>query len=284
MTRKIHNPVFTRILVFINVAVHFFIILFYVYPANDIYTLQEFYMKYGLVPLEFWNGSIWQPFTTLFIHSYGIFSFHLLVNMIALYSLGSAIEITIGSIPFAWLYFISGLFGSLFVVVAQPDLGVPTVGASGAIMGLLAALAIFYPNSHLLVFFFPMKARTAAILFGFGSLVLAFIDKSTQISHWGHFGGFIGGFLYTKLVLNLQIGKQQLFNIFESELETEREIRERIEEIERIRREFEEKGNLFPKRDLWNQPPIDNKNYEEDIPPKKIIFDPKTGKFYIIDN
>ncbi len=272
------KPIVTKALVFVNIFIHIAILFYTFYVKNDPLYLQDIYFQFGLVPVSFWDGAIWQPFTTLFLHGFQGLSLHLIVNMIALWSLGSAIELTIGSVAFTWLYFISGLFGSLAVVLFQPDLSVPTIGASGAIMGLLAALAIFYPNSMLFVFFFPMKARTAAIVFGLGSLILAYLDQASNISHIGHFGGLFGGFLYTKLALRLKIGNNVLYNsyvdIFQQQ---EKELLKKIQEIEQIRQE---------KRDNYVDE-IDN-FLEEDIPKsesktKKIFFDPETGKFYIVE-
>lgn len=272
------TPIVTRTLVFINIFIHTIILFYALYIKNDPLLLQDIYFQFGLVPASFWDGSIWQPFTCLFLHGFQGLSLHLFVNMIALWSLGSAIELSIGSIPFTWLYFISGLFGSLAVVVFQPDLTMPTIGASGAIMGLLAALAIFYPNSTLLVFFFPMKVRTAAIIFGFGSLILAFIDNTSNISHFGHFGGFIGGFLYTKLALRLKIGKNVLFNPYEDILQKqEEELLKKMQEIEQIRKErvqtpFNDFDEIFQ-----------NDKEKTQQSARKIFFDPETGRFYIVE-
>ncbi|MCS7205359.1 MAG: rhomboid family intramembrane serine protease [Leptospiraceae bacterium] len=270
------NPLITKTLIFLNITIHLFILIYGVYIKSDPLWLQEFYFQFGLVPVEFWNGSFWQPFTAMFLHGYQGLSLHLLVNMIALWSLGSAIEVTIGSIPFTWLYFISGLFGSLFVVLFQSDLTIPTIGASGAVMGLLAALAIFYPKSTLFVFFFPMKARTAALIFGLGSLVLAFIDSSSNISHIGHFGGFIGGFLYTKLALQLKIGDNQLYTYKDPYEELEEEIEERIKNIEELRQDLRKYPFTFDSWDERDEPTPKTRT-------RKIYFDPETGKFYIIE-
>lgn len=196
----------TYLLVWSNVLIHLFV-SFVVVGHGGSRAGENFMYNWGLVPVLFWDGSWWQPLTALFLHG-GLL--HLVVNMLALWSLGVPIEATLGSRNFAWLYFISGATGSLFVVVAQSGLTHPTIGASGAVLGLLAALAVFFPSSRLLVFFFPMSARTAAILFGFGSLLLAIYDSSSGISHVGHLGGLVGGVLYSRYVLGLQYGKQQL--------------------------------------------------------------------------
>ncbi len=283
-----HYPIVTHILVMINVFVHIFVIFYSIFIKQDFLYIQEIYLTFGLTPIDFWNGAVWQPFTTLFLHGFYGFSLHLIVNMFALWSLGRAIEMTIGSIPFFWLYFVSGLFGSLFVVIFQPNLSIPTIGASGAIMGLLSALAFFYPNSLLFVFFIPMKARTAAILFGLGSLVLSFFDKSSNISHLGHLGGMVGGFLYTIFALNLKIGKNQLRNTINSwDEELEMELLRKMEEIERIREEYEarkQKRTIFDS--LFNDWEQDKENQsDQKTPPKekRIYYDPQSGKFYIIE-
>ncbi len=279
MTSTYKIPVVTRLLVFINIAIHISIMFYALFIKNDLLEFQNIYYQFGLVPASFWEGAIWQPFTSLFLHGFQGFSLHLFVNMMALWTLGSAIEQTIGSVAFTWLYFISGLFGSLAVIFFQPDLAVPTIGASGAVMGLLSALAIFYPNSILLVFFFPMKARTAALLFGLGSFVLAFIDQSSNISHFGHFGGFLGGFLYTKLALRLRIGANTLVYFKDSYQKQEEEIMEKIKHIEEIRKGYQSPTSIF-------FPESNSQDFFVESPKpktKKIFFDPETGKFYIIE-
>lgn len=198
----------TRVLLIANIGIHMGLFFYAFFIEADPYIFNDVYRKWGLIPAEFWSGQgPWQPVTSMFLHGGFL---HLLVNMIALWSLGTPIERTVGSNRFIWLYFISGLTGAATVVIFQPDLTSPTIGASGAIVGLLGALAVFYPNSQLLVFFIPMKARTAAIIFGIGSVALAFLDSKSNLSHFGHLGGLIGGLLYSKFALNLSIGRSTL--------------------------------------------------------------------------
>lgn len=280
MTSNYKIPIVTRFLVFLNIAIHISIVFYALFIKTDILILQNIYYQYGLVPASFWDGAIWQPFTSLFLHGFDGLSLHLFVNMLALWTLGSAIEQTIGSVAFTWLYFISGLFGSLAVIIFQPDLSLPTIGASGAIMGLLSALAIFYPNSILLVFFFPMKARTAALIFGIGSFVLAFVDQSSNISHFGHFGGFLGGFLYTKLALRLRVGRNTLSYYKDFYQKQEEELLDKIKNIEELRKNLNNSPTFyFPDsnpNDIIDESPRQSRA-------KKIFYDPDTGKFYIIE-
>lgn len=190
----------TRTLVGINVAIHLALCLlsgeFIAFSPGSVG--HQVFQVFGLVPVDFWTGSVWQPVSSMFLHGNII---HIAFNMIALWSLGSPIEHKVGSAKFFVLYFVSGLMGALFVVAFQSDLGNPTIGASGAVVGLLGALAVFFPRAKLLLFFFPVKARTAAIIFGVGSLLLALTSQAQGLSHLGHLGGLIGGVLFTWLAL-----------------------------------------------------------------------------------
>lgn len=194
----------TSALLWANIVVHFIVHVLVIGSKGEQGLIDVLY-TFGLVPTEFWHGAWWQPVTSLFLHG---FFLHIFVNMLALWSLGTPIESTVGSGRFAFLYFVSGATGSLFVLLFQSDISLPTVGASGAVMGLLGALAVYFPNAGLLVFFIPMRARTAAILFGAGSVVLALVDSDSGISHMGHLGGLIGGVLYSRFALGFKIGRQ----------------------------------------------------------------------------
>lgn len=173
-----------------------------------------FALRWALVPEEFLNGSWWQPVSCMFLHG-GML--HLAVNMLGLWSLGTPIENTLGSARFLWLYFISGATGSMFVIayylIFGPEsmpFGGMTVGASGAVLGILGALGIFYPNSMLLVFFIPMKAITAVVVFAALSIFFQITGMVKFISHLGHLGGLLAGVLYSKFALGLSMGQQTL--------------------------------------------------------------------------
>jgi membrane associated rhomboid family serine protease len=258
---------------------------------------EDAYYRFGLAPADFWSGAWWQPLTALFLHggaNSGLFGImHLTVNMLALWSLGVPVEKTVGSGRFASLYFVSGAVSSLLVVLGylfetNAGNGI-TVGASGAVLGVLGALAIFYPNSMVLVFFIPMKIRTAAISFGLLSILAEIFGFFPIISHLGHLGGLIGGVLYTKFVLsqdvefsdrgfrkkdrgehgririNIRRGSPPPIDPYAGgEIPKEREINPVPEERDREERE--------KKREEPSGETDSN---------RKLYYDPQTGKFYI---
>ena len=187
----------THLIVFANVIVHVVLHLGLLLMGGFA-ALQAAFGVLGLSPAAFWSGAVWQPFTSLFVH--GSF-LHLLVNMIGIWSLGGLLERSLGRGRYLWLYLISGLTGSLFVILFQGDPNVPNVGASGALAGLLAALALRDPEARLLVFFFPVRARTAAIGFAVFSLLFSLVGDGGGISHLGHLGGLVGGFVYARFAL-----------------------------------------------------------------------------------
>src|SRR5258708_6577738 len=106
----------------------------------------------GLVPARFVHGAIWQLLTYQFMHS-GIA--HILFNMLTLWMFGTAIEGAWGSQRFLRYYLICGVGAGICVVLVAYLLGgfagqhVPTVGASGAIFGILLAYGIMYPNNQI---------------------------------------------------------------------------------------------------------------------------------------
>ncbi|MCB1169460.1 MAG: rhomboid family intramembrane serine protease [Leptospiraceae bacterium] len=196
----------TRTLVGINVVIYILMQLYL--NTNGAVTIQEFFQVYALVPYRFWEeAAIWQPLTSMFLHG-GLL--HILFNMVTLWSLGQVVEHKVGGLKFTALYFISGFFSAALILIADRIVGenphLPTVGASGAIFGLVAALMIFYPNARVLLFFvFPMKVRTLAIGVIAISIVLQIMQWTGEInlpiSHLGHIGGFFGGLLFTWLAL-----------------------------------------------------------------------------------
>lgn len=187
------TPPVTRILLWINLGVH---ILVHLLASDE--AAGNLLGFLGLTPAAFWQGAAWQPVTSLFLHANGL---HILGNMIGLWSLGSMLERGIGSSRYLWLYMVSGLTGALFVVLADPGSIRVTIGASGAVLGLLGAVAVLNPEARMLFFIFPMRARTAALIIGVASVLFQSTGGLDIISHLGHLGGLVGGYLYTRFAL-----------------------------------------------------------------------------------
>jgi len=124
-------------------------------------------------------GDWWEPLTSMFAH---VEVLHIAFNMFALWILGPQLEMVLGRLRFAALYLLSGLIGSAAVyLLAPPDSS--SLGASGAIFGLMAAL---------LVFAYKMRADVSQLMVWIGiNAALTFF--AAGISWQAHVGGFVGG-------------------------------------------------------------------------------------------
>lgn len=137
--------------------------------------------------------------THMFIHGSGI---HLLFNMLFLFFIGPELERRIGSKRFLAVYFISGLIAALgytlwsIFIIDQPY--VSAVGASGALFGIFACLAVIAPNIQLYVYFVPMKITIALIFFALLDLVL--IGSGEPIARSAHLSGILGGLIIGKYI------------------------------------------------------------------------------------
>lgn len=164
---------------------------------------------FGLVPRAVLrNFAFWQPVTYLFLH--GSF-FHILFNMYALWMFGSEIERIWGSREFLKYYFITGIGAGILTVLSSPSSPIPTIGASGAIFGLLLAYGLLFPERYILLnFFFPIKAKYLVLIFGLIELLVSFRYTSDGIAHFAHLGGMLVGFIYLKLDWRLLSFKKQV--------------------------------------------------------------------------
>lgn len=151
---------------------------------------------FGLTPVLVKEGYLWQVFTYMFLH--GGF-FHIFFNMFALFIFGQDIERAWGTKEFVKYYFITGTGAGVISFLLSFNSSVPTIGASGAIFGLLVAFALMYPNRLIYLYFlFPIKAKYLVILFGILELFTSFRYTGDGIGHFAHLGGMLIGFLYLK--------------------------------------------------------------------------------------
>lgn len=131
------------------------------------------------------QGEYWRLLTAMFLH---IEIVHIFSNMLALYALAPQVESTFGRARFLAVYFLSGLLGSGLSYLLTPG---DSLGASGAIYGLLGALVAYFVRNHR--GFGEYGRRRLANLLGVIALNLLITIAVPYIDLWGHAGGLLGG-------------------------------------------------------------------------------------------
>lgn len=194
-------PSVTKNIIIINV------IMFLATLVNEDFMIRTFAMFFPASPLFKW----WQPVTHMFMH--GGF-WHIFFNMYTLLMFGTMVERTIGTKKFLTFYFITGL-GAVALhsgvqwIQAQHFLSAgaelsywnilrtPTVGASGAIYGVLIGFAMLYPDAPLTLIFPPitLKAKWFVIIFAVIELATGVRGVTDGVAHFAHLGGMLFGFL-----------------------------------------------------------------------------------------
>ena len=154
---------------------------------------------FSLTPQLVLQGFLWQLFTYQFLHG-GLL--HLFVNMFTLWMIGPELERKWNTQFFIRYYFICALGAGVFIltlpIILGQNLTIRTLGASGAIFGLLLAYAVYWPNRMILIWFIiPIKVKYFAIIIGLLSLFFTFqTTGGGGISHVSHLGGLITGYMY----------------------------------------------------------------------------------------
>ena len=151
---------------------------------------------FGLWPLS-QGFAPWQLVTYGFLH--GGFA-HIFFNMLGLWMFGSDIERLFGSRYFLAYYFaclLSAALTQLLVVSLAGGPAYPTVGASGALYGLLLAFGMYFPRRMVMLIFppIPMPARVFVIVFGALELLFGVTGTADGVAHFAHLGGMLGGWL-----------------------------------------------------------------------------------------
>ena len=140
------------------------------------------------------NFYFWQLFTYMFLHG-GIF--HLLFNMLALFMFGCEMERHWGSQRFLRYYLVTGIGAGLCVFLTS-SYSTPTLGASGAIYGVLLAYGMTFPDRIIYMYMiFPLQAKYFVMIIG-GIAFLSALSSNTGISNVAHLGGMVFGYLYLK--------------------------------------------------------------------------------------
>lgn len=153
----------------------------------------------GLVPQSVVKSfAVWQLFTYMFLHDpQGVG--HILLNMLMLWMFGPPIEGIWGRKRFLTYYIYCGLGAGVSVVLLNYLMNSPqtwTIGASGALYGILIAFGVLYAETTILfMFIFPMKAKWAVLIYGAIAFLFTFGSSGGATSHVAHLGGFVTGYL-----------------------------------------------------------------------------------------
>ncbi|MFH0971951.1 MAG: rhomboid family intramembrane serine protease [Candidatus Micrarchaeota archaeon] len=133
----------------------------------------------------------WTLVTSMFLHGSIL---HIFFNMFGLLMFGPFLETKVGKKNFLLIYFASGIMGNLgYIFTAGLGSTVPVIGASGAIFGVLGALALLQPNMMVFVGFIPMPIYMAAIFWFFMELTSGVTGSEPGIANFAHVFGLAGG-------------------------------------------------------------------------------------------
>ena len=188
-------PFFTVTLIVLNSATFLFEVSL---PDR---ALQQFVITYGIVPARF---DVLTVFTSMFLHGGWL---HFLGNMLYLWIFGDNVEDRVGHARFVVFYLVCGAAAAFAHVWVNPASTIPTIGASGAIAGVLGAYFVLYPHSRVLalvpLFIIWELIEVPAIIFlgiwflmqffsGVGSLAKTTVETG-GVAFWAHVAGFLAG-------------------------------------------------------------------------------------------
>ncbi len=175
--------------------------------------LQAFIHQFGVIPAKFFLMAQNDPanvvgrylpiFTSIFLHGGW---FHIIGNMWFLWIFGDNVEDRMGHFRYFIFYILVGLLAGITHIYLNPASTVPTIGASGAIAGVMGAYFILFPNSRIItliiiVFFVDIIEIPAFFFLGFWFLLQFFQGTASLmaptnmggVAWWAHFGGFVAG-------------------------------------------------------------------------------------------
>lgn len=182
-------------------------------------TLDQTFYTMGVVPFEvthnFGPAVAISFLTSLFLH--GGFM-HIAGNMLYLWIFGNNVEDSMGRGRFLVFYLLTGVIASAAQVLASPSSPVPTIGASGAIAGVLGAYIVLFPNARVqtlifLGYFARMAHLPALLVLGFWFVLQLFnglmafgVAQAGGVAWFAHVGGFVAGLLLVRL---FTLGRRQ---------------------------------------------------------------------------
>lgn len=194
-------PFVTYALIAANVA----IFLSYWGLFADPRALNGFFTAWAVIPAQISDGAGYHTLiSSMFLHG-GVM--HLAGNMLFLWIFGDNMEDEMGHIPYLLFYLASGVGAGLIQVISEPSSMVPTVGASGAIAGVMGGYILLFPKAKidiLLIFviFFRVFTVPAVLVLGLWFAMQLFSSFGSNpleggVAYWAHSGGFLVGVLLT---------------------------------------------------------------------------------------
>ncbi len=204
-------PVVNTTIIAVNVAV-------YLYQMSLGQFGDQFIVTYGLIPARYTMSEVAVHFSTpqqivamfsfMFLHG-GLW--HLIGNMWSLYIFGDNVEDRVGHGRYIAFYVLCGLASGLSHLILNLDSTIPTVGASGAIAGVMGAYLLLYPGSRILtlipIFFIPWFVEIPAFFFLGIWFLLQFLNAAASsgqgagVAWWAHIGGFVFGMILIKVLV-----------------------------------------------------------------------------------
>jgi membrane associated rhomboid family serine protease len=205
---------------YVNIAIIGACFLVFIYEVGFAININKLFFDWALIPSELTDylknpgdhplRILLTPVSAMFLHASWL---HILGNMIFLWVFGDNVEDALGHLGYLVFYFLCGIAAAAVQVWADPNSGVPMVGASGAIAGVLGAYLVLYPRATIatviLPFFFWAFDIPAFLLIGFWFFLQLFsgvasigyaVGGSEGVAWWAHVGGFTAGFLLVWLL------------------------------------------------------------------------------------
>lgn len=199
------TPHITRILIVVNILAFIPLLLYTFFSEDTSVNLfaNWIYNNFTMVPAEILQGeNLHTLFTSLFLHAD---IFHIGGNMLYLYIFGDNIEDFLGHLRFLLFYLVCGLVADLahiLSIASTAGLQVPTLGASGAISGVMGAYILLYPRARIetlvLTFVITVVSIPAVFFLGFWfilQLLYTWLGMGGNVAYWAHIGGFVAGMI-----------------------------------------------------------------------------------------
>ena len=203
------TPHITRILIIVNV-IAFVPLLYFVFFPEDV-TVRQFeslYDSLAMVPADILQAkNLHTLLTSMFLHANIP---HIVGNMLFLYIFGDNVEDAFGHLRYLLFYLICGLaadFVHILSLTTPGELVIPTLGASGAISGVMGAYILMYPRARIqtlvIAYIITVVSVPAVFFLGFWfllQLLYAWLHIGGGVAYWAHIGGFVAGMVLALII------------------------------------------------------------------------------------